>query len=394
MTSITEAKNKALRQVGDVRELLYNDQALAQLNAVAALHLRPERMMRVVANAIRNTPGLQECDPLSFLGALMECASLGLEPNGRLGHAYLVPFKNSKKKITECQLIIGYKGFIDLALRHDAVVNIHADIHYSDDPEWSFSYGTRQHLHHVPGPQHGEKLHAYCHVKLRDGEAFVVLPWEVVMKTREASQGWRYAVSKGKEKEHPWHVYEDRMAAKTAVRALANRGELPVSVELMDAFDLDNRQTGFAQIALNPNAPPEIDGEVQEDKSGETEAVDPDKKSGKGDDQAKAKSSATRRGGRGAGGKSKADAEGKSAAKPTSSQAEASGKGNAVDIDQKQVDDVTTRLLSEIADCEDDGSVAEFEEMFRDQLHWLQAVDPAKYGEVQDAVTARREALA
>ena len=43
-----------LRQVKDVRELLMNDQARGQLAKVAAKHMNPERMMRVVANAIRN----------------------------------------------------------------------------------------------------------------------------------------------------------------------------------------------------------------------------------------------------------------------------------------------------------------------------------------------------
>ena len=46
-----------LRQVKDVRELLSNENARNQLASVAAKHMNPERMMRVVANAIRTTGG-------------------------------------------------------------------------------------------------------------------------------------------------------------------------------------------------------------------------------------------------------------------------------------------------------------------------------------------------
>jgi phage RecT family recombinase len=118
------AKRLPLRQVPSVKQLLINDHARDQLAAVAAKHMNPERMMRVVANAIRVTPKLQDCEPISFLGALMQCAALGLEPNTVLGHAYLIPFENSRKvggewvKVKEVQVIIGYKGLIDLARRY------------------------------------------------------------------------------------------------------------------------------------------------------------------------------------------------------------------------------------------------------------------------------------
>jgi recombination protein RecT len=76
--ALEQARTQPLRQVKSVKQLLMNDNARDQLAAVAAKHMSPERMMRVVASAIRTTPKLQECDPMSFLGALMQCAALGL----------------------------------------------------------------------------------------------------------------------------------------------------------------------------------------------------------------------------------------------------------------------------------------------------------------------------
>ncbi|NCC91426.1 MAG: recombinase RecT, partial [Spirochaetia bacterium] len=68
-----------------------------------------ERFTRIALTALSSNPKLAECDRNSFLGGLMQAAQLGLEPNTPLGQAYLIPFRNKKKGITECQFQIGYK---------------------------------------------------------------------------------------------------------------------------------------------------------------------------------------------------------------------------------------------------------------------------------------------
>lgn len=74
--------------------------------------ITPERFTRMALSALNTTPKLQECSQMSFLGALMNAAQLGLEPNTPLGQAYLIPYKNHGK--LECQFQIGYKGLIDM----------------------------------------------------------------------------------------------------------------------------------------------------------------------------------------------------------------------------------------------------------------------------------------
>lgn len=257
-------KEKPLRQVKDVRELLANDAAKKQLAAIAAKHMSPERMMKVVANAMRTTPTLANCEPLSMLGALMTCAAMGLEPNTVLGHAYLVPFKNNKKGVTEVQVIIGYKGLIDLARRSGHITAISAGVHYSDDDLWEYEEGTDARLRHRPGDQEGEKLHAYAIAKFKDGgHAFVVLPWKHVIKIRNGSQNWQSAVKFNSTQRNPWHTHEDAMAMKTAIRALSKY--LPLSVEFQMAQEVDERRADFGAFALNPDETgPVIDGEGEE----------------------------------------------------------------------------------------------------------------------------------
>ena len=255
--AIQKVKAKPLTQVTNVKELLWNDQARAQLQQVAAKHMNPERMMRLMANAMRTTPKLAECDPMSLLGGLMTCASLGLEPNTIMGHAYLIPFKNGRKGITEVQLVVGYKGLIDLARRSGHITSISANIHYDDDELWDYEEGTESRLRHKPGPQEGEKKHAYAIAKFTDGgHAYVVLPWAKVMKIRDGSQGWQTAVRYNNTAKSPWATHEDEMAKKTAIRALSKY--LPLSVEFADAVNLDGGQANFADFAANPAEPLDI----------------------------------------------------------------------------------------------------------------------------------------
>ena len=56
--------------------------------------ITPERFTRMALSALNTTPKLAECSQMSFLGALMNAAQLGLEPNTPLGQAYLIPYRN------------------------------------------------------------------------------------------------------------------------------------------------------------------------------------------------------------------------------------------------------------------------------------------------------------
>lgn len=258
-----------LRQVDSVKSLLMNEQARDQLAMVAAKHMSPERMMRVVANAIRTTPKLGQCEPMSFLGALMQCAALGLEPNTILGHAYMIPFENKRKGVTEVQVVVGYKGLIDLARRSGHITSLSANIHYSDDDLWEYEEGTEARLRHRPGMLKGEKLHAYAIAKFKDGgHAYVVLPWAHVMAIRDGSQGYKSDLRYGK-KDSPWIAHEDEMAKKTAVRALSKY--LPLSVEFMDAVQIDDARADYRAFAIDPTAGVQIDGdgETVDAESGE-----------------------------------------------------------------------------------------------------------------------------
>lgn len=242
-----------------IRKIFENPKIVKKLQSTVPRHLNPERMLRVLSLAVQKTPQLAECDPMTLLGAMMVCASLGLEPNTPLGHAYLIPFKRREKRGSawvdagyDVNLIIGYKGYIDLARRSGSLVSLHADVVYGaagglPPDEFSFEYGSKMHLRHRPiGDSEGRPpIWAYAHVSLTDGQAFEVLPYERVLRIRDGSQGYRAALSAKRQygdeakawASAPWVAYEHEMASKTMIRRLSKM--LPLSIEFANAAALD-----------------------------------------------------------------------------------------------------------------------------------------------------------
>lgn len=268
---LQQLQKMPLRQVQNVRQLLVNEEALQRLHDIATSELGANKLVKLTIEALRRNPKIADCNPMSVFNALIQCATLGLEPNTIMGHAYLIPFKD------ECTFVMGYKGMADLARRHPSVVSIHADVVYDDDELWTYEYGTDRHLRHKPGPRAGKITHAYCFVTLKDGDAFGVLTTAEILKIRDQSQGWQSAVKFGKTAKSPWETHPDKMYRKTALRALANGGEMPMSNEFHLALSADDRSV--PSTLMQPNDDPfaglTIDGTLADDEGDGGAGADP-----------------------------------------------------------------------------------------------------------------------
>lgn len=78
---------------------------------------RAARFTAAVTSAVSNQPALQECDAATILSAALLGESLNLSPSPQLGQYYLLPFKDNKNRRTTATFVLGYKGYIQLALR-------------------------------------------------------------------------------------------------------------------------------------------------------------------------------------------------------------------------------------------------------------------------------------
>lgn len=70
-----------------------------------------------ITSAVAVNPALQECDAGTILAGALLGESLKLSPSPQLGQYYLVPFKNKRQQTTTAQFVLGYKGYVQLALR-------------------------------------------------------------------------------------------------------------------------------------------------------------------------------------------------------------------------------------------------------------------------------------
>lgn len=112
----TDSNAKALEKPKqkEIKELLRSEDFKLQVAAALPKHLTPDRFIRVALTAMLKTPKIAQCSQNSLFKVLLDCSSLGLEPDGRRAH--IIPYGN------EATLIIDYKGLIELAKRSGEVV--------------------------------------------------------------------------------------------------------------------------------------------------------------------------------------------------------------------------------------------------------------------------------
>ena len=173
--------------------------------------ITPERFTRMALSALNTTPKLAECSQMSFLGALMNAAQLGLEPNTPLGQAYLIPYRNKGK--LECQFQIGYKGLIDMVYRNDNIQTVQAQCVYEND-EFEYELGLEPKLVHKPAlKDRGNLILVYALWKAKNGGfGFEVMSKEDIdIHARKYSQSFSSSYS-------PWKTNYEEMAKKTVIK--------------------------------------------------------------------------------------------------------------------------------------------------------------------------------
>jgi|HigsolmetaAR206D_1030411.scaffolds.fasta_scaffold05783_4 recombination protein RecT len=238
------------------------------IKSIVPKHMTPERLARITLTAISRTPKLAECTPASIVGAVMNCATLGLEPN-LIGHAYLVPFWNSKAKVMECQFQIGYKGYLDLIRRTGDVSKVFAETVYENDL-FVYVKGEDKRMLHIPFDQlhllenfvprkeggfldlmleaaiaeikkrdprdQGKPVRYYSAYRLKDGSFdFVTMTYEQVL-----AHAKRFSKNKDKqtgELTGTWVDHFDAMAKKTCIKEMAKL--MPISIEIQEKLTTD-----------------------------------------------------------------------------------------------------------------------------------------------------------
>lgn len=223
-----------------------------------ALHdpARCARFTASIVSAVSVNQALQNCDRNTVISGALLGESLNLSPSPQLGQYYLVPFNNKKKGIQDAQFVLGYKGYVQLALRSGQYKSINVEIvkqgeykgrdpmtgdprfqFLEDDDEWerlpvigymaSFEYlnGFRKVLYWSK-----EKMMNHAD---RYSAAFSRKAYENLI-AGNIPQGdmWKYSSF--------WYKDFDSMAKKTMLRQLISKWGI-MSTDMQSAYESDSR---------------------------------------------------------------------------------------------------------------------------------------------------------
>lgn len=234
-----EAEKKDNSMVGLIRRME------PQIRKALPSVITPERFTRIVLTALSSNPKLQACTPMSFMGAMMQAAQLGVEPNTPLGQAYLIPYGGL------CQFQLGYKGLIDLAYRSGEVSSIQAhEVHEND--VFEYEYGLEPKLRHVPAQtDRGPVTFYYAVLKLKNGGVgFEVMSRDDVETfARKKSKAYNNG---------PWKTDFDEMAKKTVLKKVLKYAPLKTEFSRAVASDESVKTMKMDEPADMLDAPNEI----------------------------------------------------------------------------------------------------------------------------------------
>lgn len=233
----------------------------AEFETALPSYVDPDRFLRLALNELRWSPELRDCDPFSVIGALMTCAQLGLEPSGPLNHVFLIPrwhtqrdAHGNEQRTRRVQLIVGYQGYIELALRTGAVRKLVADVvREQDDFDLWLEDGTQRIRHRPPplGRDRGPLIGAYAVAAMVDGDVIArAVDMTEIHRARSSSE----AAMRNK---GPWVTDFDAMAMKTAVRRLWKW--LPKTPAAAAGYVLDESTVTEPDLELDARAQPLLD---------------------------------------------------------------------------------------------------------------------------------------
>lgn len=231
----------------------YFDKSLDELDKALPEKKSAKRLSRIALTYIKLHPEIASCSPQSILGAIFQCAQLGLEP-GVNGQAFLNAFWNTKiingqkTKVRECQLMIGYLGYVKLFYNHPKGVTVDMHAVYEKD-YFKYKYGTDAFLDHIPADEddRGQIKYFYAVAYLNGGKIFKVMSYKKCIEHGKKHSKCFDNVTNMFKKGTPWVTEETAMCLKTVLKQLMKN--LPLSTELEMAISMDDT----TKSEINPN---------------------------------------------------------------------------------------------------------------------------------------------
>lgn len=205
---------------------------------------------------VRQNDMLMGADPSTILSAAMMAATLNLPINNNLGFAYIVPFKNTRKGRVEAQFQIGWKGFVQLAIRtgefkNMAVSKVYSDQLVSENPLTGYEFDWSK------KPADDELPIGYvAYFRLLSGFEATNYMSRAEVEAHAKRYSKSYRQNKGQ-----WVNDFDAMALKTAIKLLLSKFA-PMSIEMQRAIESD-------QAIIGENGTPAYEDNILEQETEE-----------------------------------------------------------------------------------------------------------------------------
>ena len=230
---------------------------------------RVRRFVSSITSAVATNPMLQECDPATILSGALLGESLNLSPSPQLGQYHLVPCNNTKKGCKDAQFQLGYKGYVQLALRSGYYkrLNVMA-VKHGELKSWNplTEEITLDLMEDEIARENAPSIGCVASFECLNGFSKTIY-WG---REKREAHALRYSKGYASKKGYTfWEKDFDAMAFKTMLRQLISKWGV-MSIDLQSAFEADSvaEDTDYMQAGQidQPEATasqePPIDAEV------------------------------------------------------------------------------------------------------------------------------------
>lgn len=200
------------------------------------------RFISSIVSAVQANPALQECTNPSILSAALLGESLNLSPSPQLGQYYLVPYDNRSKGLKEAQFQLGYKGYIQLAIRSGQYKKLNVLAIKEEELIRFDPLNEEIEVNLIPDENERERaatIGYYAMFEYTNGfrKAIYWSKSRMVEHAKKYSPGYKRDLEKGSQYTF-WSKDFDAMAYKTMLRQLISKWGI-MSIEMQSAIDAD-----------------------------------------------------------------------------------------------------------------------------------------------------------
>lgn len=200
------------------------------------------RFVTAIVSAVNNNTMLQECTNSSILSGALLGESLNLSPSPQLGQYYLVPFKDKNKGTTLAQFVLGYKGYLQLAIRSGQYKKINVLSIKEGELVRYDPLNEEIEVNLIEDEEEREKAPTvgyYAMFEYTNGFKKAMYWSRAKMEAHALKYSTGYAADKRKGNQYTfWSKDFDGMAYKTMLRQLISKWGI-MSIDLVTAIDAD-----------------------------------------------------------------------------------------------------------------------------------------------------------